>query len=205
MIGYLEGSLFRRRPEGIILLVNGVGYEILLPRIVAEELARAEEGASLGLFIYFHQTERQPRPVLIGFLAEEEREFFEIFLTVEAIGPVKAVQALCVPIPEIAAAIEAKDGKVLARLKGVGKRTADKIVATLHGKMGRFAAALPAEPEAVEAPETDMVAQVLAVMVDKLGHGPAEAREMIGRAIRRNPGIATPEELFDEVYRKEAK
>ncbi|MEW5736919.1 MAG: Holliday junction branch migration protein RuvA [Thermodesulfobacteriota bacterium] len=202
MIGYLDGILFRRRPDGVLLLVSGVGYEVLLPRIVADQLTRHEEGDRLSLHIYHHQTERQPRPTLIGFLTEEEREFFELFLTVEDIGPSKAVQALCLPLAEIAAAIEAKDGKTLSRMKGVGKRTADKMVATLHGKVARFCAQAPAPEPVEEEADEDMVAQVLSVMVNQLGHGPAEAREMIGRAIRRNPGVKSAEELFDEVYRK---
>jgi len=203
MIGYLEGSLFRRNGERVIILVNGVGYEVLLPQVVAESLAGTIPGDFLRLFIYWHQTERSPKPLLIGFNSEDEREFFEVFLSVEDIGPVKAVAALCIPIAEIALAVENRDSRALLRLKGVGKRTADKIVATLNGKLGRFANAVAGPSQGVEPPEETRgaVEQVTDVLTRQLGHSPSEARDMIAKALSRRPGIETPEELFDEIYR----
>ncbi len=206
MIGYLEGSLFKKRNDRIILLTGGVGYEILLPQAVAEGLAGAAPGDAVGLFIYWHQTERSPKPLLIGFLTEEEREFFEIFLTVEDIGPTKAVAALCLPICEIAQAVESRDSDALKRMKGIGRRTADKIVATLNGKLSRFLAPGPEGPPrgAPEPAAGDPAAQVMDILVHRLGHTSMEARDMIAKALARRPDIASPEELFDEVYRGRA-
>lgn len=204
MIGYLEGSLFRRKGERVILLAGGVGYEVLLPQVVAESLAGTTPGDTLRLFIYWHQTERSPKPLLIGFNSEEEREFFEVFLSVEDIGPVKAVAALCIPIAEIALAVEKRDSKALSRLKGVGKRTADKIVATLNGKLGRFAdpgAGSAFTPQPPPEDSRGAAEQVMDVLTRQLGHSTNEARDMIAKALARKPDISTPEELFDEVYR----
>ncbi len=183
-----------------MLLAGSVGYEVLLPVIVASAMADAAPGDPVSLYIYYHQTEKQPKPVLIGFRSLEEREFFERFLTVEAIGPIKAVSALSIPIGEIAAAIENKDAASLRKLKGVGARTADKIIATLNGKMAEFAvqASQQAAPVAVE---QNFHLLVLDVLVNQLGHKSAEAKDLINEAINRNPEISTPEELFDEVYR----
>ena len=142
MIRYIEGRLFKKEEDRIVVLANGMGYEILLPAIVRQTFASkraGEDGEIVKLFIYYHQTERQPKPMLIGFNVEPEKEFFEKFITVEDIGPPTAVKALILPIPRIARAIEERDSKTLERLKGVGKRTADKIIATLHGKVGKFA------------------------------------------------------------------
>jgi Holliday junction DNA helicase RuvA len=107
--------------------------------------------------------------MLIGFNVEPEKEFFEKFITVEDIGPPSAVKALILPIPRIARAIEERDSKTLERLKGVGKRTADKIIATLQGKVGKFALMrgedqIPASVEAV-----DLKKQVEEVLVKDLG------------------------------------
>ncbi|MBU2489278.1 MAG: Holliday junction DNA helicase RuvA [Proteobacteria bacterium] len=197
MIGYLRGSLLRKNTEGVLILVGQVGYEVLLPAVVAESLATRETGDEVELFIYYHVTMNQPRPVLIGFNQEAERAFFEKFITVEAIGPVKAATALTRPVSAIAAAIEGRDLVALRQLPGIGGRTAEKIVATLCGKMGAF---LDAGPEGREA-GPPFARQVEEVMVTQLGHRPAEARDMIRRALAGKPDIAGPEELFDEIYR----
>lgn len=202
MIGYLKGVLLKKEEDRILLLVNQVGYEVLLPAVVMETLAPRRHGDAVALYIYFQQTERQPRPVLIGFNLEAEREFFQYFVSVEDIGPLKAVKALNMPIRDIARAIEAGDVTRLAQLKGIGKRTAQKIVATLGGKMEKFA--LIRKPDA-EPPvaNPDFVKQVLEVLTEQLGHKPAEAKRMVADALKRNPGADTPESLFEEVYRGE--
>ena len=104
------------------------------------------------------------------------------------------------PIPQIARAIEERDSKTLERLKGVGKRTADKIIATLQGKVGKFA--LMREDQIFAEEEViDFKKQVEEVLVKDLGHKVIEAQRLTREAMLRNPGIATPEELFEEVYR----
>ena len=207
MIRYIEGKLLKKEDDRIVVLANGVGYEILLPAIVRQtfNLKRAgEDGEMVRLYIHYHQTERQPKPLLIGFNFEPEKEFFEKFITVEAIGPPTAVKALILPIPQIAKAIEERDAKTLERLKGIGKRTADKIVASLQGKVGKFA--LMHEDEIQEPPEViDFAKQVEEVLVKDLGHKVIEAQRLVKEAMVRNPGIATPEELFEEVYRGQKK
>jgi Holliday junction DNA helicase RuvA len=154
----------------------------------------------IQLYIYYHQTERQPKPLLIGFNIEPEKEFFEKFITVEDIGPPTAVKALILPIPKIAKAIEERDSKTLESLKGIGKRTAEKIIATLNGKVGKFALMredqIPVDVEVV-----DFKKQVIEVLVKDLGHKVNEAQKLVSEAIKRNPNITTPEELFEEVYR----
>ena len=203
MIGYLEGKLLKKEAERVLLLANQVGYEVMLPAVVMKSLQNQDIGGKISLYIYFHQTERQPKPVLIGFNLEVEREFFQYFIAVEDIGPMKAVKALEIPVREIATAIESGDLGKLTQLKGIGRRTAQKIIATLGGKMGKFALIRPAEDQQQAAPAEDFAQQVLDVMVKQLGHKPADARQMIAKALKRNQTIATAEALFDEVYRGE--
>jgi Holliday junction DNA helicase RuvA len=127
-----------------------------------------------------------------------------MFITVDAIGPLKAVKALTLPIQDIARAIESKDIALLSNLKGIGSRTAQKIVASLQGKLERFVASSPSEPAVPLAPASaDIMEPVLSVLVEQLGHRAADAKKMIADAFARNPGLSSPEELFDEVYRGE--
>ncbi|MDY6952403.1 MAG: Holliday junction branch migration protein RuvA [Thermodesulfobacteriota bacterium] len=204
MIGYLEGKLLRKEEDRILLLANQVGYEILLPVMVRESIDSKDTGDELSLYIYYHQTERQPKPILIGFNLEVEREFFGHFISVEDIGPIKAVQALTAPVRDIARAIESRDMAYLKRLKGIGNRTAQKILATLEGKVAKFALIRHPDRPAEALPVEDFTKQVQEVLVKQLGHKVREAKVMIKEALERNSTISTAEELFEEVYRGEA-
>ncbi len=204
MIGYLEGTLLKKNEDRILLLANQIGYEVLLPAIVMETMGTKAVGEELSLYVYYQQTERQPKPVLIGFNLEAEKEFFQYFISVEDVGPLKAVRALDIPVSEIAWAIENDDLSSLTRLKGIGKRTAQKIVATLKGKMQKFVLISKAE-KADKIVEEDVAKQVIDVLVSQLGHRASDANRMVAEALERNSMVSTPEELFEEVYRAEVK
>jgi Holliday junction DNA helicase RuvA len=204
VIAFLRGPLLRRGDETVVIEAGGVGYEVHLPAVVARALPapQGDDRPVVALHISFYATPNQPRPLLIGFLHEVEQEFFERFITVDGMGPTKAMKAIVHPIHVIADAIERKDVAFLRRLPGIGERTAEKVVAALHGKMGKYAllrGSAPAPPPAMD----DVRAEVLEVLTTQLGHRPAEARRMVEEALRRRPSVATAEELFQEVYRLE--
>lgn len=201
MIGYIEGILLQQSEDRLLVLAHQIGYEILVPPFVLDRLKHKKKNDIIALYIYYHQTERQPKPTLIGFNDEVEKEFFQMFITVEDVGPLKAMKALNISIRDIAAAIESKDTVFLEQLKGIGKRTAQKIVATLEGKMQRFIGSneVPSHPQRME----DMIQQVQHVLVSQLGHKAQEAKQLVADALKRNKKISTPEELFDEIYRGE--
>jgi len=192
------------------MLVGGVGYEIILPLFVLENIKKHPPEDTVSLFIYYNQTERQPRPVLIGFESEVEKAFFQLFISVDAIGPLKAVKAMDRPVSDIAQAIENRDEKMLATLKGIGKRTAQKIIAALHGKVSMFVMGTPGtggDALGISVQEgggiSDQVsAQVVDVLVQQLGYVAPIARKMVALAIAETPDMSTPEELFDAVIRR---
>jgi len=204
MIGYIEGKLLKKEEERILLLAGRIGYEIILPGIVMEGIRRKETGEEISLYIYWHQTQGNPKPALIGFNMEIEKEFFQNFISVGDIGPIKAVKALSVSTHEIAEAIEMKDAVRLGQLKGIGSRTAQKIIAALSGKMKKFV--LEKSSDFKDAPVFGNIGnQVFDVLVKQLGHNPSEAKKMIAEAFKRDDSISTPEELFDEIYREREK
>jgi Holliday junction DNA helicase RuvA len=199
MIGYLRGRVVRRTEGMVVLEAGGVGYEVALPPVVDSALP---PGEILELFISYHATANQPKPLLVGFLREVEQEFFERFITVDGVGPTRAVRAMVKPVHEIADAIERRDAALLRRLPGIGTRTAEKVIAELHGKMGKYALLLEEAPAAQPA-EPDFKQEVVDVLVRQLGHRPAEARRMVEEAMRRAPHLDSTEALFQEVYRLE--
>lgn len=197
----------------MILEVAGVGYEVFLPPLALRQLegTPAESGdkaAELSLVIYYHATRDQPRPVLIGFTSDLDKEFFERLITVKDIGPMIAARALAAPVTELAGAIARGDEKYLRGLPGIGPQKAKNIVAQLQAKVAKFALALdgaiaePVAPRAVGADDAEGLRELVwQVLVRQLGHRPSEASQLITDALRRRPSITTPEELFDEIYR----
>jgi holliday junction DNA helicase RuvA len=210
MIGYLRGQLLEMDEHGVLLDVNGVGYEVMMPAVEIKVLRarlhpqNGETPSDVALFIYYHVSERQPAPVLIGFNDRQAKEFFKTLLTVSEIGPNLAAKAMVMPVCEIASAIERRDVRTLGTLPGIGKRKADQIVATLKGKVLPFAL-LPA-PELAEAQapapggEPDFVADVTQVLVESLGYKPVEADRMVRDALKRRPEIAGYQELLEEIW-----
>lgn len=214
MIGYIEGRIIRYEADEILLLAGHVGYEILVSPPTLELLKSQGNGQEItSLYIYYHVTDRQPKPVLIGFLTMDDKEFFQLFISVAAIGPMKAVKALTRPVEEVARAIEDKDVGFLSKLSGIGKRTAEKIIATLHGKAIPFAGSagehnsqgLSSDPDTKEGQDhaqAKISSQVADVLVEQLGHSLGSAKRMIHEAFARNPDIKTPEDLFDEIFKE---
>jgi len=207
MIGYLEGRIIQHESDGILLLAGHIGYEILLNPVTLDRvMSQSSDEGVVSLYIYYHVTERQPKPVLIGFDTPEDKGFFQLFISVAAVGPMKAVKALTRPVGEVARAIEEKDVSFLSQLSGIGKRTAEKIIATLHGKVSAFVAqTTESSIEIFPSPGNSLSQisqQVEDVLVDQLGHSAASARRMIKEAFDRNPGIENAEGLFDEIYQE---
>jgi Holliday junction DNA helicase RuvA len=212
VIASLRGRLRAKLEDRVILEAAGVGYEVFLPPVTQRALASAStgngDGAEVELAIHYHATQNQPRPVLIGFSTELDKEFFEKLITVKDVGPLVAARALASPVAEIASAIARQDEPYLRRLPGIGPQKAKNIVAQLQGKVAKFAlvtAGTPGERAPAAAPpppdEDGLRGMVFEVLVKQLGHRPSEAAQLIDSALKRRPGLATPEELFDEIYR----
>ncbi|HEY7541151.1 MAG TPA: Holliday junction branch migration protein RuvA [Methylomirabilota bacterium] len=212
MIATLAGRLRRKLEDRVVVECGGLGYEVFLPPIAQRQIEHVtagpgEKGSELELVIYYHATRDQPRPVLIGFTSDLDKEFFEKLITVKDIGPMVAARALAMPVGELAAAIARQDEKFLRGLPGVGPQKAKNIVAQLQNKVAKFALAREGAPtEPVAAAPTPVDADglrelVWEIMVKQLGHRPSEASQLITDALRRRPSIMSPEELFDEIYR----
>lgn len=200
MIGYIEGKLLKKETDRVLLLVHGIGYEILVSAMVMQKLDAFSPGETVSLFIYHHQTERNPKPVLIGFSEEMEKSFFQQFITVEDIGPLKALRAMEVPVTRIAQDIENEDETSLSSLKGIGRRLAKKIIAGLKGRMEPYLEGMTMLTKDGSI-SGEVIDQVLDVLVARLGYRSQEARAMIKKTLSANPSIQNAEHLLDEILR----
>jgi Holliday junction DNA helicase RuvA len=202
MISAITGELRRVEEDRVSVQCGPILYELLVPAADVTELH-----VNLGEQVTFHTifylegdaARGNLEPKLIGFLRADDRKFFERFTTVKGIGPKTALKALTVPVGQIAQAIESKNTRVLLQLKGIGRRTAELIVAELSGKMKDFASGVAASfaPEIKrEAFEEDAIAALVA-----LGESKVIAQRLLDRARQSNPQLKTPDMLLREMLR----
>lgn len=145
MIASITGKLVLATNESVhIDTGNGLTYEVHVPAFVVTRLSqRVGEVVTLQTLHYLesHNQGSSFLPRLAGFLSDEDRDFFELFTTVKGIGNRKALRALAIDSGQIAMAIADRDTSFLQSLPEIGKRTAETIIASLHGKVDHFATA----------------------------------------------------------------
>ncbi|MBI3616176.1 MAG: Holliday junction DNA helicase RuvA [Candidatus Omnitrophica bacterium] len=207
MISRLHGTLVDRRELKIFLETNGLTYEVWVPVSILRGLDRhiSPDGKlRLITFHYHHVEPSRAIPILIGFINEVERDFFETFITVSGIGPKAAVKAINQPIPMIARAIDDGNLDFLRSLPGIGPQRAKEIVAKLQGKVGKYALIPEEERRPAEVPASNAGAEALEVLL-QLQYRRNEAQAMIKNALDRNANLTTVEEILNEVYKQKVK
>jgi Holliday junction DNA helicase RuvA len=140
-------------------------------------------------------------PRLIGFATPEDRAFFELFTTVKGIGNRKALRALQLPFGTIAAAIAQRDLDLLKSLPEIGKRTAETIVAELHGKVDQFVELKPMPADGVaDSGKSALVRDAVAVLT-QLGEPKLIARQLVDRALAADPTLESAEVIVAAAFR----
>jgi Holliday junction DNA helicase RuvA len=136
VIALVRGEVVVRRPEGVVVLAGGVGYRLA----VSGETLRRVPAVGEQVTLHAHLAVREDALELFGFATEEERELFELLIGVQSVGPKVALAVLSGGTPrEVAAALGRGDVARLQLAPGVGKRTAQRLVAELAERVG-FAA-----------------------------------------------------------------
>lgn len=205
MITKMTGLVNRVLDEEIRLQVGALEYQILVPEFV-RRILQHQNGAEITLYTshYFEGNPAHGRmvPRLIGFLAEAEQEFFDLFCTVDKVGVRKAMKAFVRPIKEIADAIQRQDSKWLTTLPGIGAATAEQIVATLRRKVTKYAlmaspsASGGAIPSAIDGNVLEDAYQALL----SVGHGPQEARDRLDKALAGGKQYKSVEDVLIAIY-----
>ncbi len=207
MISRISGRLKKRNSISVLLDLNGISYEILIPPAIMKGLEQNIKGDGFIELVTYHYYQVDPSrsiPMLVGFLNEIEREFFVEFITVSGVGPKAACRALTLPFSVIADAIDKGDITLLKSLPGIGERRARQIIAKLQNKVGKFG--LIQDGSAAGSPDgkTDIKGEAHEVLL-QLQYKKREAEDMIARAFANNPDVKTCEELLNEVYKQKGK
>ena len=130
MIAAIRGVVIARGADHVVVETNGVGYKVFVPRHPSRD----------EVLLHTHQVVREDAQALYGFETREELALFDLLIGVSGVGPKAALSILSVARPaEVASAIASSDAAALARAPGVGKKTAERLIVDLRGKIGRVA------------------------------------------------------------------
>jgi Holliday junction DNA helicase RuvA len=207
MIAKISGTLIARDDNSIVIEAAGLGYEVLVPVIVGKALETKPLGEPLSLETIYYLSVEQTRatPILIGFENAIEKEFFEKLLTVPKMGPRAVLNCFARPVSTIARAIETADYALLQSLPGIGKQKAREVVASLQGKVAKFALMQDSDLEqrlSTPHPSPDVADEALQRLT-MLGHKRADAERLVRVALAAEPSAPDAETLVRVIYRKQ--
>jgi Holliday junction DNA helicase RuvA len=166
MIGRLTGVIAEKSPPQVLIDVNGIGYELDVPMSTFYHLPGLGERTTL----LTHFVVREDAQQLFGFLTHEERSTFRLLVKISGIGPRTALAILSgLSVAELAAAVGRQESGRLVKVPGIGKKTAERLLLELKGKLGSDLGAPLAAAPSTDA-QSDIVQALLA-----LGYNEREA------------------------------
>lgn len=204
MISRISGKVVEKGTNYLILDIGHLCYEVLIPQTVMQRMDENIDGDGRVNLVTFHYHQVEPAksiPVLIGFLNDIEKDFFQIFITVSGIGPKAALKALNKPISQIAKAIDEADLNFLKSLPGIGEQRAREIIAKLQNKVGKFGLIQDGKAKEAVSKTKDISDEALSVLM-QLEYKKPEASAMIKKALENSPEIQSTEELLNMVYKQ---
>ena len=207
MITKVTGHLIALADDCATLNIPPFEYEVAIPEYTRRHL-QADIGKSISLHTIHYIDGNAAQggrlmPKLVGFLTTIERDFFELFCSVDGVGVKKALRAMVRPVQDTAIMIEQQDAKGLSTLPGVGPATAEKIIATLRRKMPRFALLVRREMPGAEVQKPGVVDETFQALL-VLGHNEADARRLIEQALVGSKKFKDTETLIQAIYQRQA-
>ena len=190
MIVHLQGTLAEKDISRVVVDCGGVGYEAAIPLSTFDRLP--SEGADVKLFI--HHEVREDAQLLFGFATRAERDVFELITSVSGVGPKLALAVLSgLTVGDLQLAISQGDAKRLAAVKGIGKKTAERIVVDLRGKINPIEALANATAETSKEQSRVLLDAMLAL--NALGFSEDAARAKVQKVLAENPDLADVESV----------
>lgn len=185
MIARLRGSIIEAYPNRLVVDCGGVGYEVLVPLSTFDKL-HAAEGVRVDLRTHLHI--RETAHTLYGFATEEERDVFLMLIDrVSGIGPAIAMAVLSgIPVARFKQCVVAGDAAELARVKGLGKKTAERIILELKDKVG----VTDTWQEVASGQMSSIVADAELALI-ALGYKQVDARKAVRKVLDSDPDAAT--------------
>ena len=181
MIAYLKGDFVYKNPAMVHVDVNGVGYEVMISLNTYSKIQNLEKGV-----LYTHLLVREDAHILFGFFDVAEKEIFLLLLGVSGIGASTARVMLSYMKPnELARAIVMGDSKTLESIKGIGKKTAERIVLELRDKLAKHPVESNISPMINNTLHTDALNALTALGINRQA-----ADQAIQKALAAEPGLS---------------
>ena len=191
MIAYVRGTLAEKGPDRVVIEAGGIGYELLIPVSTFDRLPK--EGGEVKLLAW--HCVREDDEALFGFATKEEREMFLKLTQVSGVGPKIALAILSgSSIGELSLAIASGNAKRISSIKGVGKKTAEKICVELKDKVSALAALAATARRGADDKAPVIRDAILALTA--LGFGEEAANKMVTKVLADEPGIKDAEALI---------
>lgn len=191
MIAYLRGVLAEKEITRVVVECHGVGYEAAIPLSTFDRLPA--EGAEVKL--YTHHEVREDAQLLFGFATKPERDMFRLVTTVSGVGPKLALAVLSgLTVGDLQLAVSQGDVKRLAAVKGIGKKTAARIVVELKDKINPIEALANATAETSR--EQGAVLRDAMLALAALGFSEDIARAKVQQVLDGEPGLADVETIL---------
>jgi holliday junction DNA helicase RuvA len=202
--GIYKGHPDDDNDETVLVEVAGVGYEVVIPPIVNDDLSSQHSRESEILLYVSAQSGRdQPWPVLFGFLTPRQKGFWQLLISVPRLGGRSAARAMVAPVEQIAAAIQQANRAYLDGLPGITLEGADKIIASLRKKVGPFVAAEERLPVHSRDPSDEMRADAIALLL-QMGLKRPEAQREVDRLLSTREDITSVQDIITEHFKSRA-
>lgn len=178
MWAYVKGILIESSPQHAIIEVGGIGYKILIPVHLFSKLPQIGEVVCLQTSFIV----RELSHTLYGFLTHEERDLFEVLMTVSGVGP---KLGLCLighlPCKELQRAIKHQEITVLCKIPGIGKKTAERLIIELRDKVGHVD--LPEPTATLNSSQSQKISDAMGALIN-LGYNQQTAQKAIKSALK---------------------
>ena len=192
MIFSLKGIVQELTPTYVVIEVNGVGYYVGISLQTSQRLSLGKE-----VFLFTQQIIREDAHLLFGFYTKEEKEMFNLLISVNGVGAVSALILLSsLDLKDIAQAILNKNSALLQKVKGVGAKTAERIIVDLRDKVEKFGVSA----ENISAFADNKVKEESLSALEVLGIPKKMSEKIADRILKQNPDLQT-EELVKQILK----
>lgn len=201
MIASLTGRLASKHPGGVIIDVQGVGYDVLIPLSTYYQLPDSNQTVTLTIYTHVREDAIQ----LFGFSTQREKDAFLMLLGVSGIGPKLALSVVSsLSVDDLAAAVRNDDQKTLASVPGIGKKSAGRLALELKDKVEKLGVAVDHRTAKAAEPSGKLMDDALSALIN-LGYKASDVKDVVKQVLASRNGETHLQDLIRAALKELAK